>query len=481
MHVAAVLALRCNDLSSVQTHRTGGRMSDDSTQLIGLSDGFSSFYRADDGDWEGVLSSGWIAVDTNALLDLYRLSPPAREELFSVLEALSSRLFVPHHVAAEFHRRRLDAVADRIDEVERAANSLRDQQSKVRGLLRSVSRRAHAGDAAIAELQARFDAAFEAASDFIGKVNSEYDLTPEILLTKQSDPVLRRLEILLAGRVANRPSYEQIQVDLAEGKVRADARKPPGFKDATKDENPFGDYLWWAEVVRYAAEQPAHVLLVCNDVAKGDWTYDKRGFRIGPATGLVDEIFAATGRRLLLCTTAELLDRAAAHLEIQISDRTVSETRNLPSRFPRHRDSRNIRIESVPTVWLGDLLGFDAELLRPWADNGELDDLDAENWRWLSVRKAAYLREAADQGVAVDYITTIMDALDDRPAGKTQLVLTAESCEWVRKRDLADYVAELPKEPIAIFDNPQIERMLRSRQSKLAAIGSSESQTDRSD
>ena len=258
--------------------------------LVNLEDTFRGFYRSTEDDWRDVLTGGLVVIDTNALLDLYRLSPSGRAELFSVLEALRDRLFVPHQVACEFHERRLDAVADRVDEIKKAAATLEEQRHKARGLLRQVSRRAHAGDAAAEDVQQLFNRAFDAADEFIESVSSEYDLSPESMLSRSDDPVLAELESLLAGRVGAKPLPEVLHSDLKEGKRRADAELPPGFKDAAKkSENQFGDYLWWAETVRYAADHPTDVLLVCNDVAKGDWTYEKRGIRVGPATALVDE------------------------------------------------------------------------------------------------------------------------------------------------------------------------------------------------
>ena len=444
-------------------------MTDSKPELVNLGDSFRGFYRATDGDWAQVLSSGLVVLDTNALLDLYRLSPTARDELFSVLEALRERLFVPHQVATEFHRRRLDAVADRIDEIRKAADALDEQAAKVRGLLRTVSAAAHAGDAAVDELQSSFASAFKAAKDFVQSVGSEYDLQPDRLLSRENDPVLRRLESLLAGRVAPRPSHEQLEVDIEEAKRRADEGLPPGFKDAKKDENPYGDYLWWAEVVRHASPYQDHVLLVCNDVAKGDWTYEKRGMRIGPSTALVEEMTAVTGQHLLLCTTAELLRQAASHLQVPVSDNTVTETRNLPesratTRRPTHRSP------NVPSVWLRELIGIDPQLLQPWVGDGYLQDLNDPVWRWTSVRRAAFIAAAIQKGMDADVVDVLLEALHDRTAGRTQLVVSQNGWKWVRKKDLPKYLSELSDDPLAVFDRPQIEGALWSTYSRLPRL-----------
>lgn len=46
----------------------------DPFELVNLGDTFGGYYRASDEDWARVLQTGLVVLDTNALLDLYRLS-----------------------------------------------------------------------------------------------------------------------------------------------------------------------------------------------------------------------------------------------------------------------------------------------------------------------------------------------------------------------------------------------------------------------
>lgn len=76
--------------------RRGGATGD---SLAGLLDGFEGYYRVARDDLERAYRHGLIVLDTNALLDLYRLSPAARGEMLSLLNALAPRLFVPYQLA----------------------------------------------------------------------------------------------------------------------------------------------------------------------------------------------------------------------------------------------------------------------------------------------------------------------------------------------------------------------------------------------
>jgi surface antigen len=71
------------------------------------------------------------------------------------------------------------------------------------------------------------------------------------------DPVLTELEGILQGRVGVPMDEAEYQKALAEAKVRAETKRPPGYMDARKN-TPGGDYLTWAEVLE-GAENLRHL------------------------------------------------------------------------------------------------------------------------------------------------------------------------------------------------------------------------------
>src|SRR5262245_28120928 len=71
---------------------------------------------------------GLFVFDTNVLLNLYRYQAATRDELLNVLGQLSTRIWVPHHVALEFQRNRLKVIAEqngRFSEVRRIIEKAR--------------------------------------------------------------------------------------------------------------------------------------------------------------------------------------------------------------------------------------------------------------------------------------------------------------------------------------------------------------------
>lgn len=439
--------------------------------LVGLMDGFHGWYRPTKEDWRAAYTEGLVVLDANALLDLYRLSPVARGEMFAVLELLKDRLFVPHQVASEFHRRRIDAVADRKRELETAMTQLDELRQRVKSSVRRVAQRAHGGDARAHTVQESVARAFDDVSAFVQQVSDEHDLDPDSLLSAERDPVLSRLLPLLEGKVAPPPPAETLAEDQAEGERRAKAKIPPGFKDSGKESNAHGDYLWWAEVKRRAAGHHGPVMLVSNDVSKGDWTLDQRGLRVGPHPDLVTEIRAVTTGSLLLCTTAELLSEAQGYLAgVTVSEGTLAESKALKhdSGAGDTQSAQWVPAELVPAV-----LSIQPARLIKLLPNGGLPPIKMGTvWHWTDVQRAEMLVLAKDRGWDDALTSLALHSLSTRVAAHNQLVITEQGVSWVRSKDVKRFVEDLDSEPLLVLDWREHEAKLRSRQRRFYAFAS---------
>lgn len=303
------------------------------SDLGGLLDPFSAYYRSEPEALADGLKEGVVVFDANALLDLYRFSPGSREDLMRAIEAVSERVFVPHRVAFEFHRNRVRAVADRIEEYSAYGDRLSEIRGQAVNVLRQATMRAHGQGAASADILDRLDTLFEDLRLFVQSVGERYDLDPDALAKAPPDPIVTRLAEAVEGRVGREPSTESLDTDEKEARRRLDERIPPGFGDRQKGDDASGDYLWWAEAVRHAqALKPSAVVIVSNDVAKGDWAHTERGFRIGPRAELVQEMSDASGAALFLLTTSEFLAAMARTSLVEISEETLDEADLAPRR-----------------------------------------------------------------------------------------------------------------------------------------------------
>jgi hypothetical protein len=64
---------------------------------------FSGYYRPSNAEFHQIWQDGLFVFDTNILLNVYRYTANARDRFFDILDGLEDQLWLPYHVALEFH------------------------------------------------------------------------------------------------------------------------------------------------------------------------------------------------------------------------------------------------------------------------------------------------------------------------------------------------------------------------------------------
>jgi predicted nucleic acid-binding protein len=426
--------------------------------LIGLGDQFAAYYRPDDQTLRSAYSTGVVVLDTNVLLDLYRLSPTARDSLLNVIEGLRANIFVPHQVASEFHRGRARAVAERLEEINNSRSQLEELSNKAKGAIRHIANRAYGAVARATESIDAVIAGFKVAFDFVEQAAAEYDLEPESMIGK-TDSIYDRLSLAVAGRVGPAPDPSQIAIDEAEGRRRGDANEPPGFKDRSKDNNPYGDYLWWAETLRYLSGRRVPLLVVSNESAKNDWTHSSRGLIIGPDPRLVREVREITGHAFYMRSTSDFLGDGGRLFGLQVSAEAVDEARSIASSRRPRQEVDFADVAAIAGLREGELEDFQAHGWLPAAES---------MWHWSDVRRAAILARARRAGVDDSVLTRISDFTHgERPAAHNVLVVDAERCVWLRRREVDEYINEMSAPPVVVIRLSDFEGKMRMIQASL--------------
>lgn len=312
-----------------------------------LTEGFPEHYRPSQKSIEAVFDTGVIVLDTNVLLNVLRYSPEARTELLDVLESIASRCFIPHQVALEFNRNRVTVVHDRQKELA----ELRETQAEIRasalGLIKRYNTRQILTPEDLSRLSSVTDKFLEELDEHQGNAESRYDIEPDEMVGHR-DAFTSKLEDIFDSRVGDAPDTETLELDLLEAERRREERIAPGFKD-----NPNGDYLWWAEVLRHPDLKGKGILVISDDATKEDWRHKERGFWVGPLPQLQQDVSAAGGDELILLTTQEFLKFYNTREPNSVSDETLAESGS--------------RLDIPPTEW--NEIGFDKLLDYLRSDN----------------------------------------------------------------------------------------------------------------
>lgn len=285
-----------------------------------LTDGFEHYYRAGAERVESAFENGLIILDTNILLNVLRFSPSAREELVGVLESVASRTRVPYQIAVEYNRNRVRVVTERKKELSAASNEIDEIRQSARSLFRRLRDRRFLHGEEILKLENSIDSFVRALEDASASALGQYDLDPASLVG-EIDPFTHRLSQAFSGRVAERPNDELREEDLREATRRREAKIAPGFKDEAG-----GDYLWWAEVLRMPELSGKPLVIVSDDVAKGDWLFEEHGISVGPQAVLYEDVRKAGGTDLVLLTTRGLLEITERIGFSQVSEATIEES-----------------------------------------------------------------------------------------------------------------------------------------------------------
>ena len=289
-----------------------------------LRDQFQHFYMPDDDAIATAMQAGLVTPDTNVLLSLYRFQAGARDELFGALEKLGNRLWIPHQVGLEFHRNRLNVIAEQEayfskmeQEFNAAFDGLREKVRAFRARIAVDKGKIAQVEDSIQDLQKLLATVMNWASD------GSLDMSDHA-----SDAVLARLESLLGNRVGGPMEPKELEEAKKEAKRRADAGIPPGYKDKAKPD-PTGDYLVWRQLMTESKDRNLPVVFVTDD-RKEDWYRREHGMTLGARYELREEMMAEAGVPLLTMTTETFLLHAKNHLNAQVSAETVDQAKELP-------------------------------------------------------------------------------------------------------------------------------------------------------
>ncbi|NBE53314.1 PIN-like domain-containing protein [Streptomyces boluensis] len=318
-----------------------------------------------------------IVLDTNVLLSLYEYTAESREEVFSALEQVSGRLWMPYQVGLEFVRGRRSALESRRRVLTEAAKSVNSKMMAARRAIvearatvqKQLEKYARMPEeiAALEELasesavEQHLAPYFSAFKEQLDKLKSGHDLAP--VSVDQGDPILPRVAHLYGDRVGDQPDDNVLRDRLDEAVAfRFPNEIPPGFADMGK-ETPLrsaGDFLLWEEIVEHVSTLPhssRRVLLVSNDT-KGDWYANSNG---GPRPwpALVDELRRRAGAELRLETQPDFYTGIGKYLHADLAADTYREIKRVSETFdPPALDSDSvITEETAPQVApLGGLL-----------------------------------------------------------------------------------------------------------------------------
>jgi predicted nucleic acid-binding protein len=254
---------------------------------------FPSYYPLDESELEALWKNATFVLDTNTLLNLFRIKESSADNILNTLEKIKDRIFIPHHVALELHRNYQSIMCKHRSNFDQVVSKL---DAGYASLINSIDSLSIDGRHPIIDSNELKKDIENFKNKQIKKINEK---KLDTNFNGHSKKILERLTKILDGKIGepfNKDSFEQANTE-AEKRIKNEI--PPGYKDSTKKtflhngvefKGSHGDYFVWKQILNHcSSESIKHLIFVTSD-NKEDWWQKESGQTIGPRRELRDEI-----------------------------------------------------------------------------------------------------------------------------------------------------------------------------------------------
>jgi hypothetical protein len=281
------------------------------------------YYRPTNEDIESLWNNGLIILDTNVLLDLYRISKPSSDLFLSILNKYSSQLWLPNQVESEFHKHRNEVIIEQKESYSELILCLERCNSAVSTKLKEYSRHPFIENNKIS------DPVEKTISSVITDLQTLEKEHPDLI---SDDPILDEINILYKEKIGEGYSKERLQEIYDEGKIRYERKIPPGFKDQAKSKNheneEFGDLILWYQIIDKARLSKKPIIFVTSE-KKVDWWNKIKGQKIGPNPELIEEIQNKANVQFYMYSSDRFALFAQERLKQTVNPDTLTELREI--------------------------------------------------------------------------------------------------------------------------------------------------------
>ncbi|AZB20764.1 hypothetical protein EG338_00600 [Kaistella haifensis] len=253
----------------------------------------------------------YFTFDTNTLLSLYRYSQNTRTSLIDLITKLEQRVFLTNHVAYEFSKNRLENINDII----RNNKDFLKELDKIKNNIISSNSSPYLSN----NLTTKF-------TGIIDEINSE--VNEKISLYEKyfnSDILYELLNIVFKDKILEGFGSTKISEIAKEGDIRYSKKIPPGFADAKKEDNKYGDLIIWKEIIEFSKKHNVPVIFITDD-NKEDWIWKlKDGKIIGARPELIQEFLTETNNNFHIYNSNRFIEIGSEYFDKEVTKETIEE------------------------------------------------------------------------------------------------------------------------------------------------------------
>lgn len=284
------------------------------------------FYKIDSEKINRIWDNGIFSYDANVLLNIYRYSQEARNNVFESISYFIDRTILTYQACWEYHNNK-----------RQVAEHLKSGYDEICQSLTEILNKASTGEIT----KYRKHCAIDFDKDIIKPLEVTINKIKHKLEDKKNnhDQVLNTAELddklaeLFDGKVSQKFAEEDLKKIYAEGKKRYEQKIPPGFADFNakkhRDDNSlYGDLIIWNHLIKLSKEEKKDIIFVTDD-KKEDWWDIYKGKNNGPLPMLYREFFELTNQHILIYSVDTFIQYAASHMKKKVNPKVITEIKDI--------------------------------------------------------------------------------------------------------------------------------------------------------
>ncbi|WP_394548138.1 PIN domain-containing protein [Priestia aryabhattai] len=276
---------------------------------------FFPFFKYNDETINRIWENGIIIIDTNALLNTYRMHSDARKQFFDVLhhKNLNPKLWMPYQIGWEFFRNRKKAIDESLDALKFAKEDIKKGMQKLSSIVTKSGLKYH--EDFLAQVQQEldeFNKKMEVTFRDYNKKNknrrSDFYRGNNL---KEIDPIVNTINSIFRGKYAEPVKHKELLSHYTQGEFRFSLAMPPGYEDEIKgDYRKFGDFIIWEEMIKKALSSEKPIIFVTEDHKKDWWQTDEKTHKKSPLPELIKEFKDRTDQLFYMYSYKEFIEEA---------------------------------------------------------------------------------------------------------------------------------------------------------------------------
>lgn len=283
---------------------------------------FPGYYSLSKEQLDEVWDKAVLILDTNVLLDFYRVSPETQSDLLGVVKhyAEHNHLWIPYQVATEYHDNLYRVIFEQVKKYDETLNILKSFFSSISQkrnhpfLTDNFVRRINN---LIRDLERYFESQKKTLRDSVGDATLKDDIAN-----------------IFEGHIGTPFNEQRLNNIYEEGKRRYALHIPSGFEDKKKGEpDMYNDFLVWSEVIEFSKENKVPVFFISSDTKK-DWYLIEQGQTICPLPALIKEFHQETNQYILMFTLERFLSLIKEREVVHVQEDSIKEVKTKDGQNP---------------------------------------------------------------------------------------------------------------------------------------------------